>query len=328
MSRRLREILKIQDNDNKELELRKYAQELGCSLQGTYTANGNHLEQEVVDRIRDAEKDLEEQNPFELKVNLFGARIDFVKVYKWIKDKARNIPFGSSESRVTKNKNLAPWYKKTWLLTLITICVAIIFGIPGYIVLFKPQKVIITDSLKDEESEKKFSNHSSEEIKSSLFEIQEFSNKDVKVAVGDLDSSAEPEKLNFKIDPSKDIDFGGVYIRGGIFQSSVEIPVVFQNPSGNDLHITSIKYTFIPKNYIFMTNELSCSGSIQIDQIIPGNENYFTDFILIDVNTSRKWFNGLKLSVELEAKLKDGSTLKTEAVEKIVGEGGVFPRLN
>lgn len=87
MSKKIRQILKIQDRQKREIELRKYAKELGCSLQGTYTSNGLHLEQEVVRRIMDAERDLEEQNPFELKPNIFGLGLDLRKIWRWIKYK-------------------------------------------------------------------------------------------------------------------------------------------------------------------------------------------------------------------------------------------------
>lgn len=48
--------------DPHELEpaLRKFAQELGCSLSSTYTSDGKHLEEEVVRRINDAMRSIRE----------------------------------------------------------------------------------------------------------------------------------------------------------------------------------------------------------------------------------------------------------------------------
>jgi len=87
MSKRLIEIMSIKEKDRREIELRKYAKELGCSLQGTYTQNGVHLEQEVINRIREAEKDLEQQNPLELKPNIYGIGIDLKKMWNRIRAK-------------------------------------------------------------------------------------------------------------------------------------------------------------------------------------------------------------------------------------------------
>lgn len=51
VERRLRRILREQ---NHEVPLRELAQELGCSLESTYTENAKHLESIVVARIREA----------------------------------------------------------------------------------------------------------------------------------------------------------------------------------------------------------------------------------------------------------------------------------
>jgi len=87
MSKRLDDIMSIKEKEKKEIELRKYTKELKCSLQGTYTSNGIHLEQEVIRRIREAEQDLENRNPLEIKPNYFGVSMNLRKVWRWIKNK-------------------------------------------------------------------------------------------------------------------------------------------------------------------------------------------------------------------------------------------------
>ncbi len=82
--------MSIKEKDKREIELRKYAKELGCSLQGTYAQNGVHLEQEVINRIREAEKDLEQQNPLEFRPNIYGIGIDLKKLWNWAKAKWQN----------------------------------------------------------------------------------------------------------------------------------------------------------------------------------------------------------------------------------------------
>jgi len=46
--------------DEREIELRKYAQALGVSLQGISDSDGRFLEQELVERIINAERSLRE----------------------------------------------------------------------------------------------------------------------------------------------------------------------------------------------------------------------------------------------------------------------------
>jgi hypothetical protein len=53
MSRKLKSIMK-EKPDKRETALRRYAQELGCSLSSTYTSEGKHLEEEVVRRIQES----------------------------------------------------------------------------------------------------------------------------------------------------------------------------------------------------------------------------------------------------------------------------------
>lgn len=52
---KVEEIMKIRNHDEREIKLRKYAKSLGCSLHGTYTSSGIHVEHEVIKRIREAE---------------------------------------------------------------------------------------------------------------------------------------------------------------------------------------------------------------------------------------------------------------------------------
>lgn len=47
------------------------------------------------------------------------------------------------EEEIRSREKKEKWYKKPWILTIIAIAVAIIFGIPAYILLFNPQKVVI-----------------------------------------------------------------------------------------------------------------------------------------------------------------------------------------
>ena len=54
VERILRPIMALPRNE-REVPLRQLAQELGCSLSGTYTSEGRHLENEVIQRIRDAD---------------------------------------------------------------------------------------------------------------------------------------------------------------------------------------------------------------------------------------------------------------------------------
>lgn len=89
MSRKLQKIMSSSKKDEKEIKLREYAKELGCSLQGTYTASGIHLEQEIIRRIMEAEKCLNQGNLFEFKPNFFGFGIDLKKLWNLIRSKWR-----------------------------------------------------------------------------------------------------------------------------------------------------------------------------------------------------------------------------------------------
>lgn len=63
MSSRLKEIMQLKksenDNEDREIQLRKYAKEIGVSSQKTYDSDGRHNEKELVDRIRQAEAIIE-----------------------------------------------------------------------------------------------------------------------------------------------------------------------------------------------------------------------------------------------------------------------------
>ena len=58
IERRLRRIMR---DPERETELRKFAQELGCSLHSTYDQNGNHYEDEVIRRVREAARSIREE---------------------------------------------------------------------------------------------------------------------------------------------------------------------------------------------------------------------------------------------------------------------------
>ncbi|MCK4376800.1 MAG: hypothetical protein KAV97_01105 [Actinomycetia bacterium] len=58
MSNKLKNIMKKED---REIKLREYLIDLGGSLTSTYTANGKHLEDEVVARIINAERSNREE---------------------------------------------------------------------------------------------------------------------------------------------------------------------------------------------------------------------------------------------------------------------------
>lgn len=47
-------------SDEREIALRKYAQELGCSLSSSYTYDAKHLEEEIVRRIQEAIRSIRE----------------------------------------------------------------------------------------------------------------------------------------------------------------------------------------------------------------------------------------------------------------------------
>ena len=53
LQKKLRKIMKL-NLRQREIALREYAHELGCSLSSSYTSNGKHLEEEIVRRIQEA----------------------------------------------------------------------------------------------------------------------------------------------------------------------------------------------------------------------------------------------------------------------------------
>lgn len=59
VEKRLKGIMAL-DKEEREIKLRELAQELGCSLQSSYTSNGKHLEEEMVRRIREAARSIRE----------------------------------------------------------------------------------------------------------------------------------------------------------------------------------------------------------------------------------------------------------------------------
>ena len=57
VQRKLKQILSEPDIGQREVALRQYAKDLGCSLASTYTGNGKkHLEEELVRRIQEASR--------------------------------------------------------------------------------------------------------------------------------------------------------------------------------------------------------------------------------------------------------------------------------
>lgn len=59
LQRRLQKIMKLKSKE-REIALREYAQELGCSLSSTYTSDSKHLEEEVVRRIQEVSRSIRE----------------------------------------------------------------------------------------------------------------------------------------------------------------------------------------------------------------------------------------------------------------------------
>lgn len=61
MQNKIKRILAIKDQTKREVALRKFAQELGCSLISTYAAEGaKHLEDEIIRRIQEAARSIRE----------------------------------------------------------------------------------------------------------------------------------------------------------------------------------------------------------------------------------------------------------------------------
>jgi len=52
--------MSIKDSDKREITLREFAMELGCSLSSTYTPDGKHIEEEVIRRIQEAARSIRE----------------------------------------------------------------------------------------------------------------------------------------------------------------------------------------------------------------------------------------------------------------------------
>lgn len=62
--------MKNSENDerDKEIALRKYAQDLGVSLKGLSNSNGKFLETELVDRIRETERSRRDRSLWIIKL--------------------------------------------------------------------------------------------------------------------------------------------------------------------------------------------------------------------------------------------------------------------
>lgn len=59
LQKKLQNIMKL-ESKKREIALREYAHELGCSLSSSYTSEGNHLEEEMVRRIQEAIRSIRE----------------------------------------------------------------------------------------------------------------------------------------------------------------------------------------------------------------------------------------------------------------------------
>ena len=54
---KLKKLMSINDPNKREIEIRKYAKSLGCSLDSSYSSDGSkHLEEVMVSRIIEAER--------------------------------------------------------------------------------------------------------------------------------------------------------------------------------------------------------------------------------------------------------------------------------
>jgi len=61
MRKKLKKIMKVKDREERGIKLKEYASELGCSLQGI-SVDGRLIEEEVVNRILNAERSKREHN--------------------------------------------------------------------------------------------------------------------------------------------------------------------------------------------------------------------------------------------------------------------------
>jgi hypothetical protein len=59
LQRKLQKIMKLRP-EQREIAMREYAIELGCSLSSSYTSNGKHVEEEMVKRIQEAMRSIRE----------------------------------------------------------------------------------------------------------------------------------------------------------------------------------------------------------------------------------------------------------------------------
>ena len=58
---KIKQIMQISDRNEREIKLRKLAQEYGCSLSSTYTSDGTkHMEDEIIRRIQEADRSIRE----------------------------------------------------------------------------------------------------------------------------------------------------------------------------------------------------------------------------------------------------------------------------
>lgn len=86
LERRLRRIMTL-PRDEREVPLRELAQKLGCSLAATYTSDGQHLEDRVIQRIREATKPERESRwwstpAVELVVGVLAAVAAWIAVFR------------------------------------------------------------------------------------------------------------------------------------------------------------------------------------------------------------------------------------------------------
>ena len=79
--------MQIPEHEQREIELRKLAQEYGCSLSFTYIGNGaKHMEEEIIRRIQEADRSMRESRLWLIAVasalaSILSAMAAWVAVY-------------------------------------------------------------------------------------------------------------------------------------------------------------------------------------------------------------------------------------------------------
>ncbi len=86
LQKKLQNIMKLKSKE-REIALREYAQELGCSLSSSYTSEGKHLEEEIVRRIQESMRSIRESRMWWIAVSsaiasAFSALAAWLAVWK------------------------------------------------------------------------------------------------------------------------------------------------------------------------------------------------------------------------------------------------------